>query len=69
MTPFKAPDMPPLPAFRISRTETVFTNIGVDVFGPFKVEVVNKEGVTKKTLGHCIHVSGRTSNKFRNFKA
>lgn len=37
--PFQAPEMAPLPAFRISRTETPFTNVGVDVFGPFKVRI------------------------------
>ncbi|KAK7605302.1 hypothetical protein V9T40_007160 [Parthenolecanium corni] len=37
--PYQTPEMAPLPEFRVSRTETPFTNIGVDVFGPFKVRV------------------------------
>ncbi|KAK7571949.1 hypothetical protein V9T40_014421 [Parthenolecanium corni] len=37
--PYQTPEMAPLPEFRVSRTETPFTNIGVDVFGPFRVRV------------------------------
>ncbi|KAK7601984.1 hypothetical protein V9T40_009425 [Parthenolecanium corni] len=35
--PLRTPEMAPLPPFRVNRTETPFTNVGVDAFGPFKV--------------------------------
>ncbi|KAK7592939.1 hypothetical protein V9T40_007691 [Parthenolecanium corni] len=37
--PFRTPELAPLPEFRISRTETPFTNVGVDAFGPYKIRV------------------------------
>lgn len=43
---FKAPEMAPLPMFRINRTETPFTNVGVDTFRPFKVRVEYKGEIT-----------------------
>lgn len=37
--PFPSPPMAPLPEFRVNRTETPFTNVGIDAFGPYKVRV------------------------------
>lgn len=36
--PYKNPDIAPLPEFRINRTERPFTNVGLDTFGPFRVQ-------------------------------
>ncbi|KAK7592957.1 hypothetical protein V9T40_007709 [Parthenolecanium corni] len=36
--PFRTPHMADLPEFRINRTDRPFANVGVDVFGPYKIK-------------------------------
>lgn len=37
--PYAAPEMAPLPEFRIRKTETPFRNVGLDIFGPIKTRL------------------------------
>lgn len=41
--PFRSPEMGQLPAFRINKTETPFSNVGLDVFGPYRMRVTVDE--------------------------
>lgn len=71
--PFRAPEMAPLPPFRINRTETPFTNVGVDVFGPFQVKCVEdgKVFVRKRwvTIYTCLVVRAVHLEVLRNMSA
>ena len=61
--PFKYPDNPPLPNFRLV-CERPFSMCGVDFIGPFKAEVVNTDGETDLSLKSVDGVNeSRTSHK------